>query len=261
MHIKNQVDFGSREPNSQAIEECRDYIIQNLATDSVIIQNFEVELRGKKQKGVNILGVFSPAQKSRILLVAHYDTRFISDKDPNSIFEPVLGANDGASGVAVLLELAYLVSQTPPSNLGVDFLFVDLEDQGDYGSADSWILGSRHFAKDLLGDEWEKVVVVDMVADKDLNIFKEYNSTKKLTNEIWKYAKEGFVDRFAYSIIDDHIPFLEKGFDAALIIDFDYPYWHTSADIVKNCSAQSLGKVGRTLERFIYQNDMSKAYL
>lgn len=185
-----------------------------------------------------------------IVLGAHYDTRLFADEDisPEKHSEHVLGANDGASGVAVLLELARAL----PKDIGknVWLVFFDAEDNGEIDGWD-WLLGSKAFVNSL--EEYpEAAIIVDMVGDADLTIFTERNSDETLTNEIWRTAaKLGYQDVFIsapkYSMLDDHTPFLEAGIPAVDIIDFDYPYWHTTEDTLDKVSADSLEAVGRTL--------------
>ncbi len=195
-------------------------------------------------------------KKRRILLGAHYDTRFKADKDKNRPFTASLGANDGASGVSVLLEIAENLRLEEPSSYGVDIVFFDLEDQGDYSSAQNWSLGAKYFVNNNSGDIWEKIVVVDMVADKDLNIYKEgfsHNNSSDLVDTIWQLSGNKFIDSVKYFMTDDHLPFIQNGMNAALIIDFDYKYWHSTLDIPENCSPESLEIVGKVLLKLIYE--------
>lgn len=185
-----------------------------------------------------------------ILLGAHYDTRLHADHDPSpgEWDEPVPGANDGASGVAVLLELARVLPAGKSPNVWL--VFFDAEDNGQIEGWD-WILGSRAFVENLEISP-KAVVIVDMIGDADLNIHKERNSTPALQDEIWNQAAElGYDEYFLstpkYSMLDDHTPFLQAGIPAVDIIDFDYPYWHTTEDTLDKVSAHSLGVVGDTL--------------
>ncbi|OQX63222.1 MAG: hypothetical protein B5M51_05260 [Anaerolinea sp. 4484_236] len=184
-----------------------------------------------------------------VILGAHYDCRIYADHDPDlsKRKQAVLGANDGASGVAVLLELARSI---PKESASIWLVFFDAEDNGNIPGWD-WILGSRAFVE---GYEIapQAVVIVDMIGDADLNIYKEKNSNPELTAEIWAQAAElGYEDVFIpeekWGMLDDHTPFLEAGIPAMDIIDFDYPYWHTTADTTDKISAQSLQAVGDTI--------------
>jgi glutaminyl-peptide cyclotransferase len=192
-------------------------------------------------------------ESPNIILAAHYDTRISADNDPDPgrHAEPVPGANDGASGVAVLLELGRVL---PENSTPVWLVFFDAEDNGNIPGWD-WILGSQVFASQL--DFFpDAVVVVDMVGDSDQNIYIEKNSNTDLVNEIWSVAEDlGYRDRFIpevkYSMLDDHTPFLQKGIPAVDIIDFDYVYWHTTSDTPDKVSADSLRAVGETLGTWI----------
>ena len=185
----------------------------------------------------------------QIILGAHYDTRFFADKDPDPTNQskPVPGANDGASGVAILTELARTL---PQDSVPVWLAFFDAEDQGRFDGWD-WILGSRAFVKELQFRP-QAVVIVDMIGDADLNIYMEINSDPTLRAEIWNTAaglgyQKNFIPEEKYSMLDDHTPFLEAGIPAVDLIDFDYPYYHTTQDTSDKVSAQSLKVVGETL--------------
>ena len=173
------------------------------------------------------------------------------DTDPANHTQPVPAANDGGSGVAVLLGLA---RSMPKDAVPVWLVFFDAEDNGRIEGWD-WILGSREFVKNNPVQP-RAVVVVDMIGDADLNIYREKNSNQAITDEIWKTARDlgygdKFIDSYKYSMIDDHTPFLEAGLPAADLIDFDYPYWHTTQDTPDKVSAESLKTVGDTLLAWI----------
>lgn len=188
-----------------------------------------------------------------IILGAHYDSRFLADHDPNKENQssPVPGANDGASGVAVLLELARIIPRD--INKQIWLVFFDAEDNGNIPGWD-WILGSQEFAS-TLQDKPDAVVVVDMIGDKDLNIYKEKNSNQTLMNEIWEQANRAgysqFHSEFKYRVLDDHIPFVRLDIPAVDIIDLDYPYYHTIEDTADKVSAESLEAVGQTLLQWL----------
>ena len=185
-----------------------------------------------------------------VVLGAHYDTRMIADRDPNpqNWNSPVPGANDGASGVAVLLELAHQISKNSPGQIWL--VFFDAEDNGDIPGWD-WILGSRYFV-DNLETYPDAAIIVDMIGDADQNIYIERNSDFSLALQIWGQAAAlGYADHFIpipkFSLIDDHSPFLWAGIPAIDIIDFNYPFWHTVDDTADKVSADSLQVVGHTL--------------
>jgi Zn-dependent M28 family amino/carboxypeptidase len=184
----------------------------------------------------------------------------VSDHDPNIFNQstPVPGANDGASGVALLLELArilphQLITNQVGNQTGVKqiwLVFFDAEDNGNIPGWD-WILGSRAFVQSL-EDKPTAAIIVDMIGDANLKIFQEKNSDPVLTKEIWDQAQAlGYTDEFIpypkHSMIDDHIPFLEAGIPAVDVIDFDYAYWHSTEDTPDKTSADSLKAVGDTI--------------
>ena len=192
--------------------------------------------------------------KPWIILGAHYDSRLLADQDPDFAkrTQPVPGANDGASGVAVLLELAR--SLPKDLNKQVWLVFFDAEDNGNIPGWD-WLLGSQAFVDSLQGKP-DSVVVIDMIGDANLDIYLEQNSDKTVATSIWaEAARLGFSSTFIplpkYSMLDDHTPFLNAGIPAVDIIDFDYPYWHTTQDTADKVSAQSMQIVGDTLQAWL----------
>jgi Zn-dependent M28 family amino/carboxypeptidase len=202
----------------------------------------------------NIVAMRS-ADVPQVILGAHYDTRMFADNDPDpsqhTNFVP--GANDGASGVAVLLELARTL---PTDTVPVWLVFFDAEDNGRIEGWE-WILGSREFVRNNPVQP-RAAIIVDMVGDADLNIYKERNSNPDLTDEIWDVAKalgheSKFIPEYKFSMIDDHTPFVEAGIPAVDIIDFDYPYWHTIQDTPDKVSAASLEAVGETVRTWVIQ--------
>jgi Zn-dependent M28 family amino/carboxypeptidase len=239
-------------------------IITHLQASGAIIeeQTFETTLQDSVISGVNIIAHFYPQMSRRILLGAHYDTRPWADKeeDMNLHDQPITGANDGASGVAVLLEIATVLSQNEPNQYGVDLVFFDLEDMGQYNDNHTWCLGSSYFADHFTGKLPEKAVIIDMIGDADLKIDMEYfsyYSSPLLVKEVWETAQDlgfnVFHTKISNRVYDDHVPLLEVGFNAIDIIDFDYPYWHTLKDTPDKCSPRSLYVVGQTLLHIIYQ--------
>jgi hypothetical protein len=192
-----------------------------------------------------------------VLVGAHYDTRREADEDPVHPTQPVLGANDGASGVAVLLELARTLN-VQATNRTVYLAFFDAEDNG-YLDGWDWIVGSSYMATHW-GERGERsleaVVVVDMVGDRDQNIYYDRNSNPDLSQTLWDIAidhgyDKRFIPQYRYTILDDHVPFARIGVPAVDIIDFDYPYWHTTEDTPDKVSAASLEAVGRAVETWL----------
>ena len=271
--LEKQVDLGPRFPGSPGHTA-----LVSLLTDYLKPRAHELKIQRTSQshpyqKGrlliTNILARFNPQARKHVLLLAHYDSREIADQDPDpgNRSKPIPGANDGASGVAVLLLLADIFAgEVPP--IGVDLLFVDAEDMGRSGDLENFCLGTKAFLpemNELLGGlRPQYAVLVDMVGDAELTLPIEYHSwrdARKLVQRIWNLAEELGYDQFRFeigpAIYDDHVPLLEAGIPAVDIIDFDYPnteknYWHTLEDTPDKCSPESLEAVGTVLTTLIY---------
>jgi len=244
--VVTQVSFGPRTPGSDAHKQTILYIQRELQRSGWLSQVLEQPING--HTAYNILATRN-TQAPIVLLGAHYDSRLLADNDPSQVnqSQPVPGANDGASGVAVLLELA---RSLPANSTPCALLFIDLEDNGRLPGWD-WIQGSKAFAAAMTINP-QAVLIVDMIGDEDLNIYMEQNSDPELTAQIWGTAKnlgyEGaFIPEYKHRVLDDHIPFIEKGLRAVDIIDLDYKYWHTTQDTPDKVSAKSLEIVGSTL--------------
>jgi len=248
--VETQIAFGPRTPGSDGHARVIEWMRTELSTAGWDTRIQSTALLGHPIQ--NIIA-YRGEQRPQIILAAHYDTRMVADNDPDPTkrLDPVPGANDGASGVAVLLELARVL---PNDAIPTWLVFFDTEDNGRIEGWD-WILGSKAFVAEL-DDSPEAVVIVDMVGDADLNIYKERNSNQELVDEIWATAaflkfEQAFIPESKYSMLDDHTPFLQAGIPAVDIIDFDYPYWHTTQDTADKVSAKSLEIVGRTLQEWI----------
>ncbi|MGD0002910.1 MAG: M28 family peptidase [Anaerolineaceae bacterium] len=249
--VQYQVSLGARTPDSEAHVMVVKWLRQELTASGWQVEEQDSSLMGHPiQNVVAKRGTGLPW----IILGAHYDSRMLADHDPDPALrsQPVPAANDGASGVAVLVELARSLPKILHSQTWL--VFFDAEDQGDIKGWD-WILGSRSFAQQLSAKP-DAVVVIDMIGDKNLDIYYERNSTPELSQAIWSIADQAgyqhqFIPKEKYSMEDDHTPFLEQGIRAVDIIDFDYPYWHTTADTLDKVSAESLHAVGDTLFRWI----------
>jgi hypothetical protein len=244
--VATQVTFGPRLPGSPAHQKTVAYIQKELELAGWSNQVLEQQING--HTAYNILATRSNTTPI-ILFGAHYDSRLQADNDPDPANQslPVPGANDGASGVAVLLEIA---RSLPANSTPCDLLFIDIEDNGRLPGWD-WIQGSSAFAS-AMTIQPQAVVIVDMIGDADLNIYMEKNSDTGLTAQIWGAAKKlgyesAFIPEPKYRVLDDHTPFLNKGLRAVDIIDLDYKYWHTTQDTADKVSADSLQKVGDTL--------------
>lgn len=250
LDVAKQLSFGPRIHDSAAKEEFIAWLTAELEKSGWEVSIQYGEMLGKPIK--NIVATRGK-ESSELLLAAHYDSRLAadSDLDPGMRSQPVPGANDGASGVAVLLELSRVL---PGDSIPVGLLFTDAEDNGRIPGWD-WIMGSRYYAS-VMQIRPKAVIVVDMVGDKDLNIYREINSDPELTSQIWEVAKNlgyenYFINQPKHSILDDHIPFVEAGIPAVDIIDIEYPYWHTTQDTLDKISPQSLAAVGETLLQWI----------
>lgn len=248
--VQTQVSFGPRIPGSDGHAQ-----IQAWMRDELVEAGWQVEVQESEALGHPIQNVVAKRgdESPQVILGAHYDTRMFADNDPDPANHelPVPGANDGASGVAVLLELARVL---PKDTVPIWLVFFDAEDNGRIDTWD-WILGSTEFVKNNPVQP-QAVVIVDMIGDADLNIYKEKNSNVELTDKIWTIALSlehdtVFIPEYKYSMIDDHTPFLRAGIPAIDIIDFDYPYWHTLQDTPDKVSAASLQAVGETLQVWI----------
>ena len=248
--VETQVAFGSRAPGSEGHAQIQAWIRSELEAAGWIVEVHQSERMGHPIYNIIAKRNDSPPE---IILGAHYDTRFFADQDPNpeQHNNPVPGANDGASGVSVLLELARsLPDDIPPTWL----VFFDTEDNGRIDGW-NWILGSTAFVEEVEMQP-KAVVIVDMIGDADLNIYLEKNSDKDIRSEIWSTAEtlgygDVFINEEKFSMLDDHTPFLNAGYPAVDIIDFDYPYWHTVGDTPDKVSAESLQAVGDTLWHWV----------
>lgn len=242
-----QVNLGARIPGSEAHARVVEWMTAELESANWQVEIQEVEFSGKKIKNVI-------ARRGRgspwYILGAHYDSRLVADRDaePSKQGQPVPGANDGASGVAVLLELARVLPGDLAGQLWI--VLFDLEDNGNLPGYE-WIMGSQAFVAHLPGKP-DGAVIIDMIGDADQQIYLEGNSDPKLAAQIWEVAeRQGYADRFIpelkHTIIDDHLPFIRAGIPAVDLIDFDYPYWHTTQDTADKVSPESLKAVGDTL--------------
>ena len=272
-HLVTQCDFGPRNPGSEGYYSCLKFILGelDLYADGIILQDFSYrEKQYKKNYNLqNVIARFNPDAEFQTIISAHWDTRPWADQeeDQNNKRSPIIGANDGASGVAVLLELARMMGQNPPE-IGVNLIFFDGEDLGTPGQNETYCQGSRFFAKNLPIPRPDEAINLDMVGDKQLVLPIERYSLRqhpKLVRYLWDRASDlgldAFEGRVDYAIYDDHIALYEiAGIPAIDLIDFKYPnsytnYWHTLNDIPENCSAESLWQVGQLMVDYIYNRD------
>lgn len=244
--VEQQLQFGPRIPGSDAHARALDWMEAELSAAGWQVSRQEAQSMGHPV--INLVASRSDAPPT-IILGAHYDSRLMADRDPlvEQRTQPTPGANDGASGVAVLLELA---RSLPHNSVPIQLVFFDAEDNGRIPGWD-WILGSRAFVSSLTSKP-EKMILVDMVGDKDLQIQPEASSDAQLRDSIWATAARlghaaSFPTQVGGAILDDHVPFLEAGIPAVDLIDIKYKYWHTAADTPDKVSAQSLQVVGDVL--------------
>lgn len=263
--LVKQVDGGPRLPDSPGIAITRELINKTLTDNgwSVHQQDFDAYSPILKQtaSGQNIFAVYPKGAAVKYIVSAHYDTRPYADMDPDPARrqDPVPGANDGASGVAVLLELSRVLPQAAMKH-GVALVFFDLEDHGVAGSNEGFCLGSRYFASHLPDEvkDFQSGINLDMVGDADLSLPMEgYSLSKapKLTFELWRIGNSRFPDVWLKergpSIYDDHMPFLGAGRQYIDVIDINYESWHTTHDTADKCSPKSLDIVGDTVATLI----------
>lgn len=271
--IETQVNFGPRVPGTGAHTQCAAWLAEVLRGRGAEVTVQKASLKafdGTTLPAHNILACYNPQASDRTLLVAHWDTRPWADQDPEQSHHstPVPGANDGASGVGVLLEIARVLEKYPPQT-GVDILLVDAEDYGTEGDDLSWALGARHFVQNppLPGYRPARVILLDMVGGSGAVFRREQFSeayARPLLDEVWAAAaRAGHSSRFSHetggAITDDHVEFIRTGIPAIDIIAFDpqggFPAtWHTLADDMQDIDPATLQAVGQSLLTYLYTN-------
>ena len=284
LYIQKQVDFGPRVPNTSQHVACGNYLEQKLRDfgAGVTIQKADLKaFDGTILKAKNIIGSFNPEAKTRILLFAHWDTRPWADHDADSKNHktPVIGANDGASGVGVLLEMARIFGKEKPA-VGVDIIFFDAEDYGapeelsSQENANSWCLGSQYWAanKHIPGYRAKYGILLDMVGATGTRFFREQISdyyAGYVMDKVWNQAaalgyNHYFVNKPGGNITDDHLYINQKaGIPSIDIIHYDPNtdtgfghYWHTVNDTMENIDKNTLNAVGNTLLHVIYNETL-----
>lgn len=280
-YTADQVDFGYRVPNTAAHKNCGNYLASSLERFGAQVFQQETILTaydGTKLEAKNIIGSFNPENKSRILLFAHWDTRPYSDHDADSANhnKPLDGADDGASGCGVLLEIARQIGMKAPDT-GVDIIFFDAEDYGiptfakqQYRDDNSWCLGSAFWAKNphVKGYKADFGILLDMVGAKDAVFYVEYISKRyaaRYVEEIWSTARslgygKYFIQSDGGAITDDHEQVIKGlGIPCVDIINYDptsekgfAEYWHTQNDNMQNISKETLKAVGQTVLQVVY---------
>ncbi len=270
--VIHQVELGPRVPGTAAHAAMVDWLAGELTRlgGRLERQALTASMPGRSLPLTNLIARFGPESGRRIALCAHYDTRPWCDMDPDPLRRllPVPGANDGASGVAVLLEVAELLHRRA-APIGVDLVFFDGEDQGEAGRPQDFCLGARGYAARLppRGSDARPVAafVFDMVGDRDLQIHPEVQSAARAANlsaMVLDAARatgaRGFRSTPKYTLTDDHVPLLDAGLPAVDIIDFDYPAWHTHADRPDQTSPESLAEVARVAGWIVYRSPLAR---
>lgn len=275
-YVEKLVDFGPRVPNTAAHRQAGDWLAASLRGYGWDVTEQKADLTafdGTILKARNIFARLNPQEQERLLLLSHWDSRpwADADPDPERRSQPVLGANDGASGVGVLLEAARQLALQGYKG-GVDILFVDAEDWGSHDEEDSWALGTRYFAANppVEGYRPQGAILLDMVGSPNATFGYEYFSSKanpELLQSVWATAAalghgKYFHTGFGGAVTDDHVELIKKGIPAIDIIDyrnsgsyqgFD-PVWHTTRDDMRNISRQTLGAVGETIIAVLNKN-------
>lgn len=281
-YVKKQVDFGPRVPNTEAHRNCRDWMISEFKANGaeLIAQDFTAKaFNGEMLNGTNIIASYNPQSNHRIIIAAHWDSRPFSDQETDSakLNLPVDGADDGASGTGIILEISRLLQQKPLKKLGVDLILFDCEDYGqDGGAMESWCLGSQHWSQNFHVPAYraDYGILLDMVGAKDPYFSQEYYSRQlapRVMDKVWGLAHDmgyghWFVKEAGAPIIDDHI-FVNKDARIAMIDIINRPqgsktgfvrHWHTQQDNMNAIDPNTLEGLGKILIRLIYLEDADK---
>ena len=278
--VQKQVDFGPRVPNTAGHRQTKEWLIQKFEEFGLEVQTQDFQVTSYDNQLwdlTNIIASYNPTATKRVLLAAHWDTRRIADKDTERIDEPIDGANDGGSGVAVLLEIARIIQDSPiKPEIGIDFILFDGEDDGEPEHSNTrsnsqiwWCLGSQHWSKTPHQKGYSAYygILVDLVGAKGARFYREGYSmyfAKNIVNKVWNFASElGYSDFFimrdAPEIIDDHKFVNENaGIPMINIVEFspDFGfghYHHTHSDNMDIIDKRSLRAVGQTVLFTLYQ--------
>lgn len=272
-YVAQQVNFGPRVPGTEAHRKCGDWLVAklkgfggNVAEQTATLTTFD----GTRIPMRNIIASYNPDSEDRILLLAHWDSRPWADNDSDSANHktPVDGANDGASGVGVLLEIARVVG-SEVAGKGLDILFCDAEDWGTENNDESWAMGARYYAANPLSKNTPSAaILLDMVGAPDATFQREYfsqNAAPALADQIWTIAKslgygDMFLNKLGSAVNDDHVELIKAGIPAIDIIDYRdgtgfFDGWHTTHDNMDAISRETLGKIGNVIETYIRKNN------
>jgi hypothetical protein len=259
-YLVAQCDLGPRVPNTEAHRKAIEMLLRHFQSLGMTALPSDFQVKDPYSKDTlhltNVIARLNPQMRDRLLFCAHWDSRPRCEMDPDPAKRdfPLPGANDGASGVAVLMQLAKHLVESK-SERGVDLVFFDGEDWGKSGDLNYYCLGSQEFARTVDASLYDYAILLDMVGDRDQCFYQEEYSVRyhpELVKKVWRRAGElGFAAQFPAKMTsatyDDHVPLLAASIRALDIIDFDYPWWHTSGDTPDKCSPESLGRVGKLL--------------
>lgn len=266
-YLKEICDIGPRKSGSEGMEKQQAYITEYFKSIGLEVKRQEFTERdpqsGEAVELANLIIELHPDKKDRVLLCCHYDTRPYPNEDRRNPLGTFIGANDGASGVALYMQLAKELKDVE-TGYGVDIILFDGEELV-YRSSDRYFLGSEYFSHDYAKNppahKYHYGILVDMIGDSELQIYQERNSlafqdTAPLVRSVWRTARSvevfEFINRPKYEIRDDHLALNQTAnIPTCDLIDFDYPYWHTEGDTADKCSAESLAKVGHVLKTWL----------
>ncbi len=269
--VEKQLSFGARVPGSLAHTACRDFLLSTVKmyADTAFLQSFKAEIYGKPILFSNIVAAFNPKSNNRILICGHWDSRPRSDQDPNpaDTSKGCPAANDGASGVAVLLEIARILKTSSPS-IGVDVVLFDGEDYGYEHDLSNYFIGARHYAGNLPFAKPFGAILLDLIGDKDAELRFEPGSMRsypEAMRKIWDIAARRhckyFLQEDGNGVSDDHDMLIQAGIPSIDIIDVNLvgqnvqnprrKYWHTTHDTIDNISVETLGCVGQCLLEYV----------
>lgn len=283
-HIAKQVSFGPRVPNSEGHKATAEYIIHQMEQLGLQVTRQMMKLTaydGTELNAINIIASYHPEREKRVMIFAHWDTRPFADHDSNIMRQrqPILGADDGASGPAVMIELARVISEKGIDNYGIDFIFFDAEDYGlpvwetnyDGNREETWALGTQYWTKNLHQEDYRADfgILLDMVGAKDATFLREYfsqESAGKLVTRIWQTASQlghskYFINKMGGAITDDHY-FVINNLRIPCVDIINYSddfgsHWHTHDDNMDIISKETLQAVGETVWQVLvdYDND------
>ncbi|MCB0278105.1 MAG: M28 family peptidase [Calditrichaeota bacterium] len=270
-YIEKQISFGPRNPGSQGHQACFDFLKTELEKSASVVRVQEFNWYDKRfdqnYRLKNIVASFYPSKMNRVLLAAHWDTNPIAEKETDSLKrnQPILGANDGAAAVAVLLEIATVLKQNEPA-FGIDIVLFDGEDLGSKDAGDNYSIGSKEFAKVMTKYKPQFGILIDLIGGKDLLIRKEFFSNQAYPNvirKVWDHAHDlgyenVFMEEIGESIMDDHVPLIKIGIPIINIIDMEivnnkHRIHHTQNDVIDQIDKQSLQIIGDVLLTSIYK--------